>query len=413
MQKSFIFHIDFDSYFVSALRSVRPELKGKPVAVGKSGAEFMATSVSYELREKGVKAGMVNFEIQKIEPQTIFVEGHFDIFTTISTNIFKYLSNNYSSLINVASIDECYLDVTDVVSSFDQAQKLAQKIQNEILELFDIPITIGISYNCFFAKMTTNISKPFGIGVTTPQNYQKHFFDLDIEQYYGIGKASAAKLRQIGIEKIKDLVSSKVNYYQLKSIFGIVYRQWIENLNPNHYDRIVVENTLPKGIGNEITFIEKNLSEFQILSELNSVCKLVSTRCRKQKLVGNTLTLVVRNINKKWQSKQMKLPQFTNEFSKIYAYAKHLYQKHFSDRDIIGIGIRINNLIYEFEQEISFNLFEINKDINSSRLNQIVTHVNRKLHKPVISTLKEYNELKNLENKNNKFDLEGFTFKKR
>ncbi|UUD36611.1 DNA polymerase IV [Mycoplasmopsis citelli] len=413
MQKSFIFHIDFDSYFVSALRSIRPELKGKPVAVGKNGPEFLATSVSYELRAKGVKTGMINYEILKIEPKTIFVEGHFDIFTTISTNIFKHLSKNYSSLISVVSIDECYLDVTDLVFSFEQAYKLAQKMQNEILELFDIPVTIGISYNCFFAKMTTNISKPFGIGVTTKDNYQSNFFNLEIENYYGIGKASAQKLRKLGINYIKDLVKEDLNHYQLKSVFGIIYRQWIANLNPNHYDRIVLKNSLPKGIGNEITFTSKNLDYEQILENLQKVVSLVILRCKRQMLVGNVLTLVVRHQNKKWQNKQQKLPQFTNDFNFIFTKAKELYLAHFSETKIIGIGIRINNLIFEFEQEKNFNLFEIASNKNFTKLNQLISQVNRKLNKPILYTMKEYNELKSLENKTNKFDLEGFTFKKR
>ncbi|UUM19514.1 DNA polymerase IV [Mycoplasma sp. 1578d] len=413
MKKSFIFHIDFDSYFVSALRSIRPELKGKPIAVGKPGPEFVSTSVSYELRSKGARAGMINSKIAKIEPKTIFVEGHFDIFTTISTNIFQYLSKNYSSLINVASIDECYLDLTDHVFNFDQAYKLAQKMQNEILKIFDIPITIGISYNCFFAKMTTNISKPFGIGVTTPDNYQENFFNLDINQYYGIGKASANKLKRLGIYQIKDLLNNNLSDYQTKSIFGIVYKQWIENLNPNRHDRIVLKNSLPKGIGNEITFIDKKLGREQILEQLQNVVSMVSLRCKRQMLVGNVITLVVRNEHKKWQSKQRKIDHYTNDFELIFAKAKQLYLRNFSENKIIGIGIRINNLIYEFDQDVNFNLFEVSNNQNLTRLSHLISSVNRKLNKPILYTLKQYNDLKNLENKTNQFDLEGFTFKKR
>nr|WP_307923419.1 hypothetical protein [Mycoplasmopsis bovis] len=150
--KNIIFHIDFDSYFVSAHRSKDHKLKNKPVAVSNGLSRSICSSISYELKNVGIKVGWPRFMIEKKMPDTIFVEPNFDLYYTTSNNIFDYIASNYTANIEVGSIDECWVDVTSI-SEGKNPVALARKIQEDIKEIFDIPVSIGISYSKWAAKM--------------------------------------------------------------------------------------------------------------------------------------------------------------------------------------------------------------------------------------------------------------------
>ncbi|WP_036464783.1 Y-family DNA polymerase [Mycoplasmopsis sturni] len=415
INKPYIFHIDFDSYFVSAIRTVRTDLKNTPLAIGKPNYKSIATSVSYDLRSKGAKAGMNRFEILKIEPKTVFVEANFELFTQISTNIFDYLEMHYASIINVASIDECYIELRQNILDDHHAIQIARKIQKEILAKFDIPITIGISYKPFFAKMTTNISKPFGVGLTNEINYKEHFFNLPISDFHGIGKASSSKLKKLGIFKIQDLVEKPINDYVFQSVFGIVYKTWLKNIDPSIYEHLMPQNNIPKGIGNEITFDRENLSEINLYDSLIEISKKVSFRAKRQGMVGNVITLCVRFDNKKWVLKNHKIDHYTNEYQKIFQIAKYLFDKYYLESNIIGLGIRLSNLIFYFNNQESIELFSSHSSENASNMaiNRIISQVNRQMKKPLLRTLKNIQERQNIKARVNKYALEGFVFKKR
>lgn len=414
INKPYIFHIDFDSYFVSAIRTIRPDLKTTPLAIGRLDYKSIATSVSYDLRLKGAKAGMTRFEILKIEPKTVFVEGDFELFTNLSTNIFNYLETHYASIINVGSIDECYIELRQNILDDHHAIQIARKIQKEILQKFDIPITIGISYNSFFAKMTTNISKPFGVGLTNEENYKNHFFDLPICDFHGIGKSSSAKLRELGIFKIKDLTTKPINHYVFKSVFGIVYKNWLKNVDPSNYEHLIPQSNIPKVIGNEITFERANLSEINLYDSLSKIAKKVSLRAKRQGMIANVITLCVRLDNKKWVLKNHKIDHFTNEYQKLFQVAKYLFDKNYLEEKVIGLGIRISNLIFDFNNQESLELFEWNQANNSKNIlvNRVISQVNRQMQKPLLSTLKKIEKKQEIKARVNKYALEGFSFKK-
>ncbi len=166
-----ILHLDFDSYFVSAERTIDKSLIGKPVAVSYGGERATVLSVSYEAKKLGLRAPMPLFLAkQKIKDLTI-IKPSFGLYTMLSTRVFEHLFNNYTKNVQVASIDECFLDVSDLVSNFEQAKKLSAKIQEDLIKTFDLPASFGISQNKFVAKMSTAINKPYGITVLPKENF--------------------------------------------------------------------------------------------------------------------------------------------------------------------------------------------------------------------------------------------------
>ncbi|WBP83942.1 Y-family DNA polymerase [Mycoplasmopsis edwardii] len=395
----YIFHIDFDSYFVSAVRSIRPELNNKPVAIAKNTAHAVAVSVSYELRAKGAHAGMKIYEILKIEPKTIVTESRFDLYNTISNEIFRYLEKTYSSEIEVASIDECFLFFKESqISDDDQALKVAKEIQNNILKKFKIPVSIGVSLTKFYSKMTTNISKPFGIGLTNKDNYKERFFDLDIERFHGIGKKTANKLRAIGIKTIKDLSERETHDFQLKTVFGTTIYKYLDALNIDIKEFANTSDDL-KGVGNETSFKTPTYDERIIFTELNSLIQKVSERLNLYEKKGNIITLAIRKPSKNWVTKQKIIHSYTNDELEIKRIIYRLFEDNFCDQEIKGVGVRISGLIESYNSYEKVSLFEEHNEKDNSKINRILSTIKQRAKTNNIYTLKDLAKIQERESR--------------
>ncbi|SJZ40815.1 Y-family DNA polymerase [Mycoplasmopsis verecunda] len=396
MIKPIIFHIDFDCYFVSAARTIQPELNNKPVAISRSSSHAIAVSVSYELKNKGVKAGMKNFEIQAIEPKTTFVPSDMDLYERLSSEIFEYIAKYYTGNIQIASIDECFLDVTDLVTQRNiSCIQLAHKLQRDLMHKFRIPVTIGISHNKFAAKMTTNISKPFGIGFTDENNFAEHFFNLDIEKYHGIGKKTADKLRKVNINTIGELASKKVSDLEISAIFGRIGQDILHNLDPYVYEHISFKDEQALGIGNEITFEDYSLPYEIKIEHLVALCEKVSERLIKENLAGNVITLTIRQKSKKWINKQIKIANYINSKGDIYKIAFNIFTKYFGESDFIGIGIRVSNLINLSDIYLPIELINSNKiNLQDNLIKEIIAEVNTLFANPTLEILDDSTDRK-------------------
>ncbi|MFV8418574.1 Y-family DNA polymerase [Mycoplasma sp. Sp33II] len=391
MNKPILFHIDFDCYFVSAARTIQPELNNKPVAISRSSAHAIAVSVSYELKNKGIKAGMKNYEILALEPSTIIVPSNMPLYEELSSKIFEYLASNYTGNIQIASIDECYLDVTELVAKLGvRPVQLAQKLQRDIMFKFRIPITIGISHNKFAAKMTTNISKPFGIGYTNEDNFAQHFFDLDIEKYHGIGKKSAEKLRQININTIGQLAQKDVSDLEIGAIFGRIGQDILRNLDPYVYEHITFKDEKALGIGNEITFEHYDMPFELKIEYLNSLCTKVSSRLISENLAGNVIALTIRSRSKKWTTKQVKIASYINSASDLYKIVYNIFNKNFSETDFIGLGVRVTNLIDLNNMYLPVSLINSPKpNIQDNIIKEVIAEVETLFANPTLKVLTE------------------------
>ena len=158
-----IFHIDMNSFFASCEIAENPSLKGKKVAVAHVSLDKkgMVLAATYEAKACGIKTTMLVFEAERLCPDIIFVEPKHELYQEYSRKFFSYFYK-ITPLVEPASIDEGYLDVTDVCKP-NEYYDLAKKIQKDILELYNLPCSIGIAPNKFLAKMASDIKKPLDI----------------------------------------------------------------------------------------------------------------------------------------------------------------------------------------------------------------------------------------------------------
>ena len=223
-----IFHIDLNAFYASAEISRNPSLKGKPIVISGKSKRSIITTASYEARKYGIHSAMPLFQAKQLCKDLIILPADFELYHRLSNEFFTIIAS-YSEILEVASIDECYLDVTSII----QEKKihpvvLAKDIQTKVYEQLNLQCSIGISPNKFLAKMASDMKKPMGITVLTRNNLKEVMWPLDIKDMFGISKKTHPKLRAVGINTIGDLADYK-NYDNLKKVIGknalLVYRK--------------------------------------------------------------------------------------------------------------------------------------------------------------------------------------------
>src|SRR4051794_2119951 len=162
-----VIHIDMDAFYASVEQRDRPELRGKPVAVGGTRERGVVAAASYEARRFGVRSAMPSATARRKCPELIFVEPRFETYRQVSRAI-RAMFAAYTPLIEPLSLDEAYLDVTENLEGLVSATQITQEIRGRIRAETGLTASAGISYNKFLAKVASDQNKPDGVFVITP-----------------------------------------------------------------------------------------------------------------------------------------------------------------------------------------------------------------------------------------------------
>jgi DNA polymerase-4 len=164
-KKKYVLHIDMDAYFASVEEKNNSKLCNKPLIVSGMNSNSVVSTANYAARKYGIKSAMPVYIAKKLCPQLIIKKPHFLMYEKYHQEIIKYIKKNYSNIIEIASIDECYVDISHLVNNSNSPFSIAKKIQGDIFKKMNLPCSIGISENKFLAKMACKLIKPFGINL--------------------------------------------------------------------------------------------------------------------------------------------------------------------------------------------------------------------------------------------------------
>ncbi len=231
-----IFHIDMNAFFASCELTVHPEYKGKPLVVAGKSRRGIITTASYEARQYGIHSAMPTYQAKEKCPSLIIVEPHFELYRKISQAFFEIIAT-YSPIYEVASIDECYVDMTQIITDYPGLEETAKQIQQQVLEELGISCSIGIAPNKFLAKMASDMKKPMGITLLTRRHLKEKLWPLPIGEMYGIGKKTAPKLVELGIKTIGDLAKYE-NYDKAHLILGKNTLVYYQRANGKDYRKV-------------------------------------------------------------------------------------------------------------------------------------------------------------------------------
>jgi len=291
--KKVILHIDLDCFFVSVERVLNPGLKGKAVIVsGNPEGRGVVSSASYEARAFGVKSGMPIQKARRLCKTAIVLPVRMSAYAEFSEKVFELL-RDFSPLVEEASIDEAYLDLTGTERLFGPAPATALLIQKRIQEELGLPGSLGIGGNKMIAKIASQLAKPGGI-VEVPAGSEESFLsELEIGAIPGVGGKTEERLILLGAKKIKHLI--RLGPELLAGHFGKMGRELYERARGLADDQVVAEEEMPKSIGKEVTFEQDLYDLGQIEQWLYLLALKLGLRLRRKELYAKRITLKFRS----------------------------------------------------------------------------------------------------------------------
>lgn len=267
---------------------------------------------------------------------------NFEFYKKMSDSMFNILYK-YTPDIEIASIDECYLDYGKVKKLYGDELEFAKKVQKEIYDTLGFTVNVGIANNKLCAKMASDFLKPNKIHTLYDYEVQEKMYKLDISDLYGIGKKTVPKLRALNINTIGDLANFDLNeltkYFKNQAINMINSAKGINN------DEVINYFVEPKGIGNEITLDRDVANKNIIYDYLKQLSDKVARRLRKQNKYAYVIVVVIKDNMFRRKSHQVKLNNATNVSSEIYETAKKVFEEMYDNELIRLIGVRVDNLV--------------------------------------------------------------------
>lgn len=349
-----ILHIDMDAFFISVEIRDNPSLRGKMAAVCGSLSRGVVTSASYEARPFGIRAGMPTQEAKRRCPQLILVEGDHSKYTEASARIFSLLKD-YTPCVEVASIDEAYLDITESQLLFKSPQNIAQSIKDRILVREGLTCSIGIAPNKLLAKLGSRLKKPDGLVMIPKEGVEELLRDLPVGKLYGIGPKLEESLRAIGVFTCGQLGKIPVPF--LKNRFGVIGER-LHEMGLGLDDGPVVpfdEEEDAKSLSHSVT-LEKDTSDPAVIRKvLLQLSEKVSRRMRREGFYGKRVTLTVRYSDFFTFTKQKTLPQWVNSGNEIFQHSLQIFESVSHPKPVRLLGVGVSQFKKEWSQ---LDLFE-------------------------------------------------------
>ncbi len=258
-----IIHIDADCFYAAVEVRDNPALKGKPIAVGGSATRRgVIATASYEARKFGVRSAMASATAVKRCPQLILIPGRMAEYREASRQMHEIFAD-YTDLIEPLSLDEAFLDVSNCPRCRGSATLIAQEIRQRIAARVGITVSAGIAPNKFIAKVASDLNKPNGQYVVTPEQVNDFLETLPVKRIWGVGKVTAERLEQQGIQTCGDV--RRHDIYQFVQQFG-QFGEHIHNLANGVDNRPVVSEWRRKSVSVEHTY-ETDLPDLESCQE--------------------------------------------------------------------------------------------------------------------------------------------------
>ena len=329
-----------DAFYASIEQMDNPELKGKPVAVGRNIKRGVVAAASYEAREYGVKSAMPSILAKQKCENLIFVTPRFKRYKKISAQI-RNIFFDYTDLVEPLSLDEAFLDVTENKKNIPLASDIATEIRKRIKNEIGLTSSAGISTNKFIAKIATEINKPNGQKTIHPSQIDDFLEKLPIEKFFGVGKVTEKKMNDLGIYNGADLKKNSLD--TLKSHFGKSGEHFY-NIIRNTQSSEVNPNRIRKSIGAEQTFSEDINSESFMLDKLNNIAEELERRLIISKNKGKTVTIKLKYSDFNQQTRSKTVNEYLQAKEDFFPIIQDLlYQKEIT-KSVRLLGISITNL---------------------------------------------------------------------
>jgi len=286
-----IIHVDMDAFFAAVEQRDHPEYQNKAIIVGGApNTRGVVATCSYEARKFGIHSAMPSSQAYRLCPQAIFVKPRFQAYKEASSLI-RQIFSEYTDLFEPLSLDEAYLDVSDNSSHHGSATLIAKEIKRSILKKTNLVASAGISYNKFLAKIASDMDKPDGLYLITPEQAEQFVEGLAVGKFHGIGKATEKKMHALSIETGWDLKQQSLSF--LVQHFGKAGQHY-HNIARAIDHRLVNNHRESKSVGVETTFQQDIKDRSEILNHLQKLLAKALKKLNEKDLTAQTLTIKIK-----------------------------------------------------------------------------------------------------------------------
>jgi len=349
-----ILHADLDAFYASVVLLSRPDLVGKPVAVG-GGVVLSAT---YEARAMGVRGAMRIGEARKLCGGLIVVDGAFGDYVDFSDRVFDVF-RDFSPLVEPISIDEAFIDVGGAIHLFGPPATIAEAIRARVREETSLPVSVGGAQTKFLAKIASRVAKPDGFLIVTPGTELDFLHALPVGHLWGVGPVTLAQLSDLGITLIGELAEAPVSL--LATRVGPHRARHLHALAWNRDPRGVVPGRRSSSVGAQRAFGGDHRDPEFLRGVLSRLASRVGARLRRGGRAGRTLTVRARFSDFQAITRATTMRTATASSAVLYRTALDLATgvlDEFPDRGFSLLGISMSQLVPASPLQLELPLFD-------------------------------------------------------
>jgi DNA polymerase-4 len=286
-----ILHIDMDAFYASVEQRDDPALRGRPVVVGGVSGRGVVAAASYEARPFGIHSAMPMAWARRRCPELVIVPPRFAVYKAVSAEV-RAIFHRTTHLVEPLSLDEAYLDVTEPKRGPASGTLIAEQIRAEIRAATGLTASAGVSFGKFLAKTASGLAKPNGLRVITPDEAPALVASLPVEDFHGVGPATARRLRTLGIHTGADLQARSER--ELRAHLGKV-GGWLARVARCEDERPVRPDRERKSVGVERTFAHDLRDPAELADRLGPIAAELARRLDRHDVAGRTLTLKLKS----------------------------------------------------------------------------------------------------------------------
>lgn len=357
-----IAHLDMDAFYASVELLRYPELRGQAVVIGGGSAtrpvelpdgtrqyfrmrdyagRGVVTTSTYEARALGVFSAMGIMKAAQLAPEAILLPTDFEAYRRYS-RLFKEAVRNIAPLIEDRGIDEIYIDLS---AWPDTAHEVARQIKDAVHAATALTCSIGVAPNKMLAKISSELDKPNGLTILTPEDIERRIWPLPARKINGIGPKAAEKLGALGIETVADLARASPDL--LRAHFGRSYSEWLGRVAKGIDDRPVQTYSEPKSISRETTFerdLHARTDRAQLSEIFTALCVKLAGDLERKGYVGRTIGIKLKYADFRGVTRDVTLPSPTGDAATIRQAAGECLKRVPLEKKLRLLGVRVGAL---------------------------------------------------------------------
>lgn len=322
-----ILHIDFDSFFASVEQQNNSEFRGKPLGVTATNGRTAIIAASREAKAKGVKSPSRTFDALRICPDIQFTGAHFREYFEISKK-FIAICTRFSPYVEVFSMDELFLDITQTAKLFGGVRNVVNLIKASIAKEIGeyITVSVGISYNRSLAKLASGMRKPNGVFEITRESLDAVYKEAELQDICGIGPRIEKRLHSMGVYHLLQL--RHVTLSQLEAEFGPVEARFLHGVAFGEDDTPVKhfgDAPEAKSVGRNYALARNEYNQRLILQNVFELCEEVSIKLRRLNKKAKCIGLSLRGVAS--MSGNKRLPVYSDSGKDLFSACFSLYKQ--------------------------------------------------------------------------------------